>query len=411
MITFAPTLAKGLSPGNAIRHADLAILGAQTQTDSDGRAGDPERSARNGWAMKSTILTARCSATVTSIIVFSERASPGVCGVTAVRQRQKRADSASPVPANGPGGTAGNSPKTRQRRVWSLDDERFLIVYFGYVYKGKGSRRSSRRLRIAVSRRRDLRLLHGRWCSQRQRQAGAVSRRACKATSRTSGLEGHVIVDRRLSLGQRHAVPATFGPRDMCILPFDRGVYLNNSSFAAAASHGLPILSTRPDLVESAFVDGQNVLFCPPGNPRRWRAIVRLVDDSALRSRLREGVRRMAAGMVLVGSSDRANVETMTPGGSDGLSAEAIGTLTMPVVRRPSRSTKYAVSALPGRLRPTLGTKTRSVCESHPSDATQRNPAASKSSSNSVAGVVVHVSEVVRLKHSSDSRRRSHEAP
>jgi glycosyltransferase involved in cell wall biosynthesis len=82
---------------------------------------------------------------------------------------------------------------------------------------------------------------------------------------------------------------------DICVLPFDRGVYLNNSSFSAAASHGLPIISTRAEVVEPAFVHEENVLLCPPKDPAAMAAAIeRVVDDAALRHRLRDGVRRMA---------------------------------------------------------------------------------------------------------------------
>ena len=40
---------------------------------------------------------------------------------------------------------------------------------------------------------------------------------------------------------------------DICVLPFNVGVRLNNSSFAAAAAHGLPIVTTRGEMLESAL--------------------------------------------------------------------------------------------------------------------------------------------------------------
>jgi len=51
---------------------------------------------------------------------------------------------------------------------------------------------------------------------------------------------------------------------DICVLPFDEGVSLNNSSFSFCAAHRLPIITTASETVESAFVDGENVILCAP---------------------------------------------------------------------------------------------------------------------------------------------------
>jgi glycogen(starch) synthase len=77
---------------------------------------------------------------------------------------------------------------------------------------------------------------------------------------------------------------------DVCVLPIDIGIQLNNSSFAAAAASGLPIVTTRGPRLESPFVHGRNVLLCPPKDPAALAdAITAVVDDPALRRRLTEG--------------------------------------------------------------------------------------------------------------------------
>jgi glycosyltransferase involved in cell wall biosynthesis len=82
---------------------------------------------------------------------------------------------------------------------------------------------------------------------------------------------------------------------DICVLPFDDGVELNRSSVAAAANHGLPILTTRGPDVESAFRDGENVWLVPPRDPEALGdAMETLARDGNRRRRLAEGARRMA---------------------------------------------------------------------------------------------------------------------
>jgi glycosyltransferase involved in cell wall biosynthesis len=84
---------------------------------------------------------------------------------------------------------------------------------------------------------------------------------------------------------------------DLCVLPFDEGVKLNNSSFAAAAAHGLPIITTRSRGTKAApFVDGQNVLLCLPKDPIALAAaICQLVSQPELRARLSRGAIQLTA--------------------------------------------------------------------------------------------------------------------
>ena len=82
---------------------------------------------------------------------------------------------------------------------------------------------------------------------------------------------------------------------DACVLPFDAGVTLARSSFAAAAAHGLPIVTTKGNSLESPFVDHKNVLLCPPKDPKALGiAIESLMRNPDLRRRLREGAFELA---------------------------------------------------------------------------------------------------------------------
>jgi glycosyltransferase involved in cell wall biosynthesis len=77
---------------------------------------------------------------------------------------------------------------------------------------------------------------------------------------------------------------------DLCVLPFDIGVYLNNSSFAAAAVHELPIITTRGPTLEAPFLHAENVWLCPPKDPAELAAAIEtLIDDPELRRRLGRG--------------------------------------------------------------------------------------------------------------------------
>jgi glycosyltransferase involved in cell wall biosynthesis len=83
---------------------------------------------------------------------------------------------------------------------------------------------------------------------------------------------------------------------DACAFAHDLGVAMNNSSFAACAAHGLPIVATKGVTLDEQFVDGSNVLLCPPKNPEAMAAALgRMIDDEDLRRRLQEGSKKLAA--------------------------------------------------------------------------------------------------------------------
>lgn len=83
---------------------------------------------------------------------------------------------------------------------------------------------------------------------------------------------------------------------DACVLPFDQGVTLSRSSLAAAVSHGLPVVSTQVECVETPFRHGENILLCPPKNAQALAEnIFSLLADHELYQRLCRGSRQLAA--------------------------------------------------------------------------------------------------------------------
>jgi glycosyltransferase involved in cell wall biosynthesis len=177
-----------------------------------------------------------------------------------------------------------------QFRVGAND---FVIAYFGYVYRSKGIETLLRAFQIAQKRKPHLRLL----------LIGGIPNNSPDSqqyVDEIRQLVAELDLDDRVSWTGDYPWDSDIGSRylraaDLCVLPFDQGVHMNNSSLSAVASHGLPILTTRPECVEPQIVDEKNVLLCPPQNPRAMAvAIERLVEDHNLRHRLRDGIRRTA---------------------------------------------------------------------------------------------------------------------
>ncbi len=183
------------------------------------------------------------------------------------------------------------------RRAIGFESTDFVIAYFGYVFPGKGLEllleatedisKSIPRVRLLVvgdSPEASVLIKTG--------QPNYIDK--LKSMSAKLGVADRVVWSGYM---QSDSVDASRYLRasDMVALPFAAGLRLHRSSFSFAAAHGLPIVSTTPDLLESVFRDGENVLLCPPNNVSELvQAIVRVYRDDSLRMKLAEGAERLS---------------------------------------------------------------------------------------------------------------------
>jgi glycosyltransferase involved in cell wall biosynthesis len=184
----------------------------------------------------------------------------------------------------------------RGRHLLGVTDSEFLIVYLGFLYPGKGIETLLQAFQLASEEIPNLRLAI----------IGGMPELLLKTMNKDNyGSELKTlatqlgVADRVIWTGgyeSDSAEPSLYlSACDLCVLPFDRGVYLNNSSFAACAAHGLPIVTTLGPTLESPFKHNENVFLCPPQNPRLMAdAIAELVNDQALRDRLSKNVSDLA---------------------------------------------------------------------------------------------------------------------
>jgi glycosyltransferase involved in cell wall biosynthesis len=124
------------------------------------------------------------------------------------------------------------------------------------------------------------------------------------------GLEGRVTITGHCPEPQ---VAAHLLAADLAALPFADGASFRRGSLLAALAHGVPTITTTPttddrrpttnlsgvgrwSVVSGRLANGENVLLVPPGDEQALAgAIERLANDTALRARLAEGGRRLAA--------------------------------------------------------------------------------------------------------------------
>ena len=173
--------------------------------------------------------------------------------------------------------------RQRGRMLLGLSEQDVVLAYFGYVYPMKGmetlltafgSLPPDTRL-VIIGGSGDMGYLEK--LHELSRSAGGAERVIWAGYS-----------EEELASLYLHAA-------DICVLPFNDGVSLNNSSFAVAASHGLPIVTTRGKSLEAPFVDGENVRLCPPDDSVALAAtIAELIRSPETRKRLATGARKLA---------------------------------------------------------------------------------------------------------------------
>lgn len=178
------------------------------------------------------------------------------------------------------------------RRRWKLDDGALLLCYFGFLNASKGGGELIAALDHLVSSGRDVHLLMmggavGASDPTNRAYLGQVQRMI-----RERGLEHRVIWTGYMP---PDVVSACFGAADICVLPYRDGVSFRRGSLMAALVHGMPIVSTRPQVALPELCHGENIWLAPLQAPEAIAAaIAHLADDPALRQRLSAGAKALS---------------------------------------------------------------------------------------------------------------------
>ena len=187
----------------------------------------------------------------------------------------------------------GEASRKRGREMLKAKDDDLVFVYFGRLYQGKGLEsliEAYARVRAAVSNTR-LAIIGGpvidRGDGWKVENLYAQADRLGLADS--ISWSGEFAFD-------SDAGSLYLRAGDIAVLPFAEGAALNNSSLAAAASHGLPVITTSGDHPERDLADGKNMLIVPPSDADALAdAMIRLAGDPGLQTKLRDGIERLAA--------------------------------------------------------------------------------------------------------------------
>ncbi|WP_447602486.1 glycosyltransferase family 4 protein [Nitrospira sp. Nam80] len=176
-----------------------------------------------------------------------------------------------------------------------LQEQHFVITFFGYLYKTKGVEFLLRAFRLVRDMKNDVKLLFIGGRLQLDVEGSADYFDRMQDLAKELKLEDDVIWTGPVkSDGEDGSI--YLHAADVAVLPFLQGVQLNNSSLSSIAAHGLPIIATRGPLSDSAFIHGRNILLCEPRDEHAIADyILRLMDNPGLVEDLRAGVIQLAA--------------------------------------------------------------------------------------------------------------------
>lgn len=178
------------------------------------------------------------------------------------------------------------------RRRWQLGDEALLLCYFGFLNASKGGEELIAALDHLVKAGRDAHLVMMGGAVGASDPTNRVYLEQVQGAIRKRGLERRVIWTGYMP---PEDVSACFGAADICVLPYRDGISFRRGSLMAALVHGMPIISTRPQVALPELCHGENVWLAPSRAPDALAAaIAHLADNPTLRQRLGAGARALS---------------------------------------------------------------------------------------------------------------------
>ena len=287
MVTFLPTITREVLPNAAFvtlfEDADVPVVPAENGAVLDEfqrRAGLPEGHHPYGVLLRDS----------DRVVVVSERIASLLSPHGEFRGKYE-------VIPNPPVIDISDRDEGRTRaaarEMLRVEDRHFLLCYFGYIFPPKGIETLLRAVARVREQREDVKLLLIGGTTVILADRPFYVREMVKLADRL-GLEDHVLWTGGFAWDSDEP-SSLMRAADACVLPFVDGVCVHNCSFAAAVAHELPVITTRGAKLEEQFVDGENVLLCPPEDPERLAAaILRVVHDPQLYGRLQAGACRLA---------------------------------------------------------------------------------------------------------------------
>jgi len=182
--------------------------------------------------------------------------------------------------------------RRKWRERWGVEPDEILLCYFGFLNESKGGETLFKALARLVAAGEKVKLLM---------IGGKVG---SSDPTNVAYLEQMEFLIGDLSLADRVAwtgyvdgpeVSASFWASDICVLPYRDGVSFRRGTLMAALAHGMPIVSTFPQVEIVQIVEGENMALASPDEPEALADKVReLAASDELRQRLARGASELS---------------------------------------------------------------------------------------------------------------------
>ncbi len=182
--------------------------------------------------------------------------------------------------------------RDQQRARWGVGPHGILLSYFGFLNESKGGEALIRALERLARDGHDVRLLMVGGQSGSSDPTNVAYAHYIKTLIEELGLAERVLWTGFTTPEQ---VSANLLASDICVLPYRDGASFRRGSFMAALVHGLPIVSTRPQVPLPELADGQNIALAPPDDVEALAAkIAALAASPERRARLGAGAAELS---------------------------------------------------------------------------------------------------------------------
>ncbi len=183
--------------------------------------------------------------------------------------------------------------RAAERLRWGIQPDDLLLGYFGFLNESKGGEDLIRALALLVER--GL-LAHLLMIGGQVGGSDPTNRAYAEYVERLIAELGLVQRVHQTGYARPEEVSAALLATDVCVLPYRDGVSFRRGTLHACLAHGRAIVTTYPAVPLRQVRDGENMLLVAPRDPQALAdGVMRLAEDPALRTRLEEGARALAA--------------------------------------------------------------------------------------------------------------------
>jgi glycosyltransferase involved in cell wall biosynthesis len=178
------------------------------------------------------------------------------------------------------------------RERWGVGPDEVLLCYFGFLNESKGGETLLQALARLVASGKGIKLLMIGGKVGSSDPANVAYLRKVESLMADLNLSDSVLWTGYVDDLE---VSASFWASDVCVLPYRDGVSFRRGTLMAALAHGMPIVSTYPQVQVSEIVEGVNMSLAPANDPEGLADRIREVAASdELRKRLALGAAELS---------------------------------------------------------------------------------------------------------------------